>query len=49
MEKAFGIDIEDKTNDFDDNKLSDSKVDYIFSSHCLEHVDCWFITLEYLK
>jgi hypothetical protein len=47
MEKATGIDIEDKTNDFDANKLPDSKVDYIFSSHCLEHVDCWFVTLEY--
>ena len=35
--------------DFDDpwdaNHLPDDKMDYIFSSHCLEHVDDWAGTL----
>ena len=37
--------------DFDDpwdaNHLPDDKMDYIFSSHCLEHVDDWAGTLLY--
>ena len=37
--------------DFDDpwdaNHLPDDKMDYIFSSHCLEHVDDWVGTLNY--
>lgn len=37
--------------DFDDpwdaNNLPDDMVDYIFSSHCLEHVDNWVSTLDY--
>jgi len=43
---ATGIDLE-----YDDpwhaTNLPDGKVDYIFSSHCLEHVDDWVGTLEY--
>jgi predicted SAM-dependent methyltransferase len=27
--------------------LPDELVDYIYSSHCLEHVDNWIETLEY--
>lgn len=37
--------------DFNDpwnaNNLPDDLVDYIFSSHCLEHVDDWISTLDY--
>lgn len=47
MPNATGIDINDKSNDFDANNLPTEKVDFIFSSHCLEHVDNWVITLEY--
>ena len=46
LEGSFGIDIEDR-NEYDANNLPENKVDYIFSSHCLEHVDNWVETLEY--
>ena len=47
LEGAIGIDLNDD-NEYDANKLPDKeKVDYIFSSHCLEHVDNWVETLEY--
>lgn len=43
---AYPIDIT-----FDDgfhaNNLPTKKADYIFSSHCLEHVDDWVSTLDY--
>jgi SAM-dependent methyltransferase len=42
---AIGIDIADGKG-FDANKLPPGKVDYIFSSHCLEHVENWVDTLE---
>lgn len=29
------------------NNLPDGKVDYIFSSHCLEHLDNWVDVLDY--
>jgi len=32
---------------FNDMNLPDGEVDYIFSSHCLEHVDSWVNTLRY--
>jgi predicted SAM-dependent methyltransferase len=41
---AIGIDI---VNGKDANNLPNNKVDYIFSSHCLEHVDHWVETLEH--
>ena len=28
------------------DNLPDNEVDYIYSSHCLEHVDNWVLTLE---
>ncbi len=35
-------------DDWDANNLpSDRAADYIFSSHCLEHVDDWVATLDY--
>lgn len=43
---AIGID-SNLQNGFDADNLPDNKVDYIFSSHCLEHVDNWVKTLEY--
>ena len=43
---AIGIDYT-MHNDYDATHLPDNEVDYIYSSHCLEHVDDWVITLEY--
>lgn len=43
---AIGID-ESLGNGYDANNLPEDEVDYIFSSHCLEHVSNWVITLEY--
>ncbi len=43
---AIGID-ECLNNGFNANRLPADSVDYIFSSHCLEHVDNWVETLEY--
>ena len=43
---AIGID-ESLKNGFDANCLPELEVDYIFSSHCLEHVPHWTNTLEY--
>ena len=43
---AIGIDY--ILNDgFNANNLPNTQVDYIYSSHCLEHVDNWVETLEY--
>ena len=42
---AIGIDLS-LGNDFHADNLPDEEVDYIYSSHCLEHVDNWVITLE---
>lgn len=42
------IPIDVKFNDgYDAYKLPHSGVDYIFSSHCLEHLDNWIVALEY--
>lgn len=43
---AIGID-ECLNNEYDANNLPEKNVDYIFSSHCLEHVNDWVKTLEY--
>jgi hypothetical protein len=45
LPNAIGIDI-CLNNGYDANNLPDEKVDYIYSSHCLEHVDNWIETLE---
>ena len=34
-------------NEWDANHLPDRKYDYIFSSHCLEHISDWVGTLDY--
>jgi hypothetical protein len=43
---AIGIDSSDGSG-YTADKLPEGLVDYIFSSHCLEHVDNWMYTLEY--
>ena len=43
---SIGIDKSEKS-EFDATNLPDKLVDYIYSSHCLEHVDNWVETLEY--
>lgn len=40
------IDI-DFDDDYDANNLPDGEADYIFSSHCLEHIDGWVDTMDY--
>ena len=32
---------------YDAYRLPDKKIDYIFSSHCLEHLEDWIYALEY--
>lgn len=44
---ATGIDISDGSGYHANNLPEGVLVDYIFSSHCLEHVDNWTYTLEY--
>ena len=34
-------------NRYNDMNLPEGDVNYIFSSHCLEHVDNWVNTLRY--
>lgn len=46
LENAIGIDI-NKNDGFHANNLPEEEVDFIFSSHCLEHVDNPYLTLEY--
>ena len=43
---ARGIDLS-LNDEFHANNLPDGEIDYIYSSHCLEHVDNWVDTLEY--
>lgn len=37
----------DFNDPYDANNLPKEEVDYIFSSHCLEHVDDWVKTMDY--
>lgn len=46
LPNSIGIDIS-LENGFHANNLPENTVDYIYSSHCLEHVDDWVLTLEY--
>lgn len=43
---AIGID-KNLESPYDANNLPEDFVDYIYSSHCLEHVDNWIETCEY--
>ena len=44
---SIGIDIDDNTDEYHANNLPEKKVDYIYSSHCLEHTQNWIETIEY--
>ena len=44
---AIGIDIDNKNDEYHADNLPDKKVDYVYSSHCLEHVPHWVNTIEY--
>jgi predicted SAM-dependent methyltransferase len=46
LPNAIGIDIS-LQDGFHANNLPDEPVDFIYSSHCLEHVDIWHDTLLY--
>ena len=46
LEGAIGIDIKDGSP-FDAYCLPEEKVDYIYSSHCLEHLSDWIKALVY--
>jgi len=46
LPNARGIDII-MNDDFNASNLPEGQVDFIYSSHCLEHVDNWVETLEY--
>lgn len=43
---ALPIDV-DFDDEHDATNLPKGKVDYIFSSHCLEHLDNWVLALDY--
>ena len=43
---AIGADLNDDTNEYHALNLPQD-LDYIYSSHCLEHVDDWVSTMEY--
>ena len=44
---SIGIDKDDDCDEYHANNLPKNNVDYIYSSHCLEHVDNWIETIEY--
>jgi predicted SAM-dependent methyltransferase len=46
LPNAIGID-RNLHNSYHADSLPDEQVDYIYSSHCLEHVDDWVTTLQY--
>ena len=46
LPNSIGIDLVFK-DEYDATNLPDEKVDYIFSSHCLEHLPNWVTVLEY--
>lgn len=43
---AIGVDIEDTSNEYHALDLPHA-LDYIYSSHCLEHLDCWVTAMDY--
>lgn len=43
---SYPIDI-DFDDEYDANNLPEKNADYIFSSHCLEHIDGWVYTMDY--
>lgn len=47
LPKSIPVDI--NLGEYNATNLPDKKVDYIFSSHCLEHLDKWVVVLDYWK
>ncbi len=47
LPNSIPVDLDLKNNDYDAFNLPDIEVDYIFSSHCLEHLDSWVEGIEY--
>lgn len=45
LPKSIPVDI--TLSEYSANNLPETKVDYIFSSHCLEHLDKWVVVLDY--
>lgn len=45
---ATGVDVDDTSNDYHAFQIPNN-LDYIYSSHCLEHLDDWVAALEYWK
>ena len=43
---AIGADLNDKTNEYHAHNLPQG-LDYIYSSHCLEHLEDWVHAIEY--
>ena len=43
---AIGADLDDKSNEYHAHNLPEN-LDYIYSSHCLEHIPDWVGTIEY--
>jgi predicted SAM-dependent methyltransferase len=44
---AVGADIADMSNPFHAYRLPDYPLDYIYTSHCLEHLHDWVLAIEY--
>ena len=47
LPESIPVDLDLRDNSWHANSLPNDPVDYIFSSHCLEHVDDWVRTLDY--
>jgi predicted SAM-dependent methyltransferase len=47
LDGSIPVDIALDNNNYDAFNLPNDKVDYIFSSHCLEHLDSWVDALLY--
>lgn len=46
---SIPVDLILNNNGYDAFNLPEKKVDYIYSSHCLEHLDSWINALNYWK
>lgn len=46
LEGAIGIDL-NENSPYTATNLPDEKVDFIYSSHCLEHLDDWVYAIDY--
>ena len=46
---SIPVDLILDNNEYDAFNLPDKHVDYIYSSHCLEHLDSWIDAIDYWK